>query len=156
MSDYWDVLRSIEIARKLKDEGRICVRNNPFNDFSDKEFLRRFRFSKEAVKSTLLPLVAEKVRFDSCRNNPAPPEIRLLVALGYFASNCFHTVTTDLSGTSPASVSRYISRVSRAFADLQSKFICMPTGSGSFLHCLLQQSSVNVTQLLNSVTNWQG
>lgn len=90
-------------------------RQNPIEECNDREFLLRYRFSKQAVIRLLemLPLHPR----DSERGHPVPPLLQLLIALRFYGAGTFQVVTGDLVNVSQASVSRINERMSRMIAD---------------------------------------
>lgn len=109
-----------------KKEYKIQIRRDPFTEYSDTEFRRRFRLSKVAVRylydligADLEPLVVRESFTISGLD-------KILVTLRYFASASFQIVVGDFYGVSEASVCNIIPLVSNKIASLSRRFIQMP------------------------------
>lgn len=66
--------------------------HNPFQFYDEKEFKRRFRFSKEAVMHGLLPKVEEGLAKINNRGLPIAPVLQLLVCLRFYATASFQVI----------------------------------------------------------------
>lgn len=62
---------------------------NPFEFYSNLEFKRRFRFSKDSVLHGILPLIDDKLRKVNNRGLPVSPVIQLLICLRFYATASF-------------------------------------------------------------------
>lgn len=65
---------------------------NPFQFYDNKEFKRRFRFSKEAVTYGLLPKVEEGLAKVNKQGLPIAPILQLLVCLRFYATASFQVI----------------------------------------------------------------
>lgn len=86
--DYLDFLQRVENdehnhrpRRYLRDA------QNPCEYFSDGEFVKRFRFTKQTVMGTIVPLVAGDN--GDRRGLPVPPVLKVVIALRFYGSNSF-------------------------------------------------------------------
>ena len=104
---------------------RMRERTNPFHMNTDAQFLKRFRFTKEAVQG-LTGLIINEIESADNRNNPLPPELQVCAALRFLATNSFQTVIGDLSNVHQSTVSRRTNAVIRAFAHLRPQYIHFP------------------------------
>lgn len=69
--------------------------HNPFQFYDEKEFKRRFRFSKEAVTHGLLPKVEEGLAKINNRGLPIAPVLQLLVCLRFYATASFQVIKCE-------------------------------------------------------------
>lgn len=106
---------------------RIQVRRDPFIEYTDNEFRRRFRLTKNTVHylynligAELEPLVIRE-RFTISGME------KILVTLRYYATASFHLVTADFHGISESSICNIVPIVSNKIAALRSRFITMPS-----------------------------
>ncbi|MCP4459512.1 MAG: transposase family protein [Cytophagales bacterium] len=104
--------------------------NNPFEIFpTDKldYFLkRRFRFDKEGILF-LTDLIREKIECSDGRGRPLPAEVKVMVALRYFASNSHQLTVSDTFHIGQASASRCVNQCMEEWNKLLPKFINFPT-----------------------------
>ncbi|XP_050500857.1 putative nuclease HARBI1 [Diabrotica virgifera virgifera] len=104
---------------------------NPMEFYQDVEFRRRYRFNKDTVADTILPLVFEDLRKPDNRGLPIPPMLQLLTCLRCYATCNFQLVSGDLRGVSQAAISRIIKKVSVLLAQSLNRFVGFPhTGQG--------------------------
>lgn len=92
MSDLEDFIEFVDYARRHREPGpRRYLRDygDPFRKYSSIEFHARYRFTPEAVKDKILPLVETDLRRPTRRGLPFGPEIMLLVTLRFFATGSF-------------------------------------------------------------------
>lgn len=101
--------------------------HNPFEFYDEKEFKRRFRFSKEAVLHGLLPKVEEGLATINNRGLPIAPVLQLLVCLRFFATASFQLVLADIVHVSQPTLSRIVFRVSVLLAGNIHRVIKMPS-----------------------------
>ncbi|XP_036139626.1 putative nuclease HARBI1 isoform X2 [Monomorium pharaonis] len=121
--------------RYIRDE------HNPFEFYNEKEFKRRFRFSKEAVLHGLLPNIEENLTKINKRGLPIPPVLQLLACLRFYATGSFQLVLGDIISISQSTVSRIIFRVSVLLAGNIHRIIKMP--------CSVDQINENRTLFRN-------
>ncbi|KAH7968800.1 hypothetical protein HPB52_011308 [Rhipicephalus sanguineus] len=123
MADYASFVQYVLRVDELFSDVEGCVgiprpllrdRSNPMEDFTDSEFLARFRFTKSSVIKLLECLPLEESCSD--RGHPLPPMIQLLIALRFYGAGTFQVVAGDLVHVSQPTVSRVIERVSRLIA----------------------------------------
>ncbi|XP_063238822.1 putative nuclease HARBI1 [Bacillus rossius redtenbacheri] len=88
--------------------------DNPLECFSDEEFVKRFRFTKETVIGTIVPLVAADN--GDKRGLPVPAIVKVTTALRFYGSNSFQIVCGDLIHLNQATVSRIIKVTSNELA----------------------------------------
>ncbi|XP_063230960.1 uncharacterized protein LOC134535669 [Bacillus rossius redtenbacheri] len=88
--------------------------DNPLEFYSNSEFFRRFRFSKETVTDVIVPLVTQ----DNGENRglPVPTIIKVTTALRFYGSNSFQIVCGDLNHLNQSTVSRIVKVVSQELA----------------------------------------
>ncbi|XP_037526260.1 putative nuclease HARBI1 [Rhipicephalus sanguineus] len=112
--DVSDELASESDATNCVPRHWLRDRLNPLEEYSDTEFLSRFRFTKSTVASLLtsLPL---KSSTDN-RGQPVPPTLELLIALRFYGAGTFQVVSGDLVNVSQSTVSRVVGRMSRLIA----------------------------------------
>lgn len=64
-------------------------KENPFEFFNEREFKKRFRFSKDSVIHGILPLVEEGLAKINNRGLPISPVLQLLICLRFYATASF-------------------------------------------------------------------
>ena len=77
---------------------------NPFDAYSEDEFMQRFRFSKEGVQNLETMFSNELQRIN--RGHNITPMQQLLVTLRFLATGSFQIVCADLTTMSIASANR--------------------------------------------------
>ncbi|CAF1528304.1 unnamed protein product [Didymodactylos carnosus] len=76
---------AILTARALRRERVYFDRSNPLDFMTEKQFLARYRFPKQAVLG-LLNEIKSHLQRPSSRNHAIPPVIQVLTALRFYAS----------------------------------------------------------------------
>lgn len=66
---------------------------NPFEIYSEWEFKRRFRFSKNSVMYGILPLIEEGLARINNRGLPISPILQLLICLRFYSTASFQVYT---------------------------------------------------------------
>ena len=79
------------------------------------------------MRSPLMYNISMYINVQNQRGLPVSPLISVLISLRYFATGSFQIVQADLFAVSQATVSRIVSRISRAIALLRPLFIKLPT-----------------------------
>ena len=59
---------------------------NPMEFYNEEEFRMRFRFHKQTVLDSLLPIVVEDLSKVNNRGLPLPPLTKLLIAIRFYAT----------------------------------------------------------------------
>lgn len=62
---------------------------NPFEFYNEKEFKRRFRFSKDSVMYGILPLIEGGFTKANNRGLPIAPVLQLLICLRFYSTASF-------------------------------------------------------------------
>ncbi|KYN05317.1 hypothetical protein ALC62_03753 [Cyphomyrmex costatus] len=124
----------IQDINSSSEEGEIQIRalkkyirdgQNPFEFFNEREFKKRFRFSKNSVMFGILPLIEEGFAKIYNRGLPISPVIQLLICLRFYATASFQ-VRICLIFFSQSTISRIIFRVSILIASHINRYIRMP------------------------------
>lgn len=122
-----DLEQECELLEERKGY-KIQRRRNPFHEYTEEEFRRRFRLTKtivwylyDLIGADLEPLVTRESFTISGID-------KILITLRYFASASYHVVTGDFYGISESSVCNIIPLVSDKIASLSQRFIRMPNG----------------------------
>lgn len=117
----------IPILQTLKKTYTNRQRLEPFTEFSDSEFRRRFRLPKQSVHH-LYELIGESLEPLTTRPNFTISGMdKILITLRYFATASFHIVSGDFYGISESSVCTIIPKVSEKIAALRAQMIKMPS-----------------------------
>lgn len=117
----------ILVLQTVKKPYKIRQRLEPFMEYSDSEFRRRFRLSKESV-NYIYELIGESLEPLKTRENFTISGMdKILITLRYFATASFHIVSGDFYGISESSVCKIIPIVSEKIASLRERFIVMPS-----------------------------
>ncbi|KYN19485.1 hypothetical protein ALC57_08178 [Trachymyrmex cornetzi] len=102
---------------------------NPFEFYSEWEFKRRFRFSKNSIMFGILPLVEEGLAKINNRGLPISPVLQLLICLRFYSTASFQV--WDIITISQSTISRIVFRVSTLLASYINKYIKMPSSQQS-------------------------
>ena len=94
-------------------------------EFTDDDFLARFRLPKDGVL-LLLQRLGHELDLIQTKGSSIPPMLQLLVALRFYATSSFLQVDGDLFGIHISTVSRIVARVSRKIAALRPDYIPFP------------------------------
>lgn len=115
LNKYFSVRRSKIYKTKL----------HPLDYYSDDEFRKRFRFTKEGfsfIQQLLEPILKEP----NLRGLPIEIADKILIALRFYATNSFQTVVGDLVGIDQATTCRILHKVTSAILSKFHDFIEMP------------------------------
>jgi hypothetical protein len=121
-------LRYLRLLRFLRNRPRIKVyrkRLDPMTFYNDKAFFDRYRFTKEFVLWLTNQLRRQLEPIDT-RGKSLTALEKVLIALRFYATGCFHIVSGDLLRVSASSACRCIRQVSFAIARLRKRYISMP------------------------------
>lgn len=142
LSDDEEIVEVVERPRRPK-----VYRNriDHFNQWDNKEFLNRFRITKESVTQVLghiegliahptnryglilaIYVFIEFVNF-FCRNQCVDPLTQLLLTLRFYSSGSMIITMGDFTGVHKSTASRIISKVTRTLASLAPQYIKMPS-----------------------------
>ncbi|XP_062587653.1 putative nuclease HARBI1 [Saccostrea cucullata] len=91
--------------RNLRRQRIFRDRNNPLDYMPDADIIDRFRLPRHLILRLCAELNANLAHATS-RSHALPTSLQIMVALRFYASGNFQTVTGDLHGISKASVSR--------------------------------------------------
>lgn len=101
-------------------------RLNALQEYSDDQFRRRFRLTKESVVY-LHSLIGEDLEPKTTRHRFTLSAMdKILITLRYYAIACFQLVAADFYGVSETTVGRTVPIVSDKIASLRERFIAMP------------------------------
>lgn len=125
LQDEFDRLEN-EIQNVRRKPYTIRNRTDPMLIFTEDEFRRRFRLSKDTVRY-LYNLIGEELEPLAIRPGFTISGLnKILITLRYFATASFHLVSADFFGVSEASVCNIIPVVCDKIAALRENFIQMP------------------------------
>lgn len=100
-------------------------RSNPFEQYSDEDFRRRFRLTKSVLY--LHSIIKDELEPISTRIGYTLSALgKILITLRYYATAAFHRVSADCYGVSESTVCKIIPPVTEAIASLRERFIRMP------------------------------
>ncbi|CAG2192787.1 HARBI1 [Mytilus edulis] len=88
-------------------------RNNPIDYMADVELIERYRMPRIKILE-VVDLIRKDIESPTSRSHAIPAILQVLVSLRYYAKGDFYSEVGDLHGISKASVSRCITRVSKA------------------------------------------
>ena len=83
-----------DVNQVLRPERVYRDHSNPFEYYSDDEFRKRFRFTKEGTMF-ILNLISEELEHGTNRGHGLPPMLQLLVTLRYYATGSFQMTVGD-------------------------------------------------------------
>ncbi|XP_063220149.1 putative nuclease HARBI1 [Bacillus rossius redtenbacheri] len=122
--EYLDFIQRVENRENHHPRRYLRDGQNPCEFFSDIEFVKRFRFSKQIVMDTIVPLVAADN--NDRRGLPLPPVLKVVIALRFYGSNSFQNVCGDLCHVNQATVSRIVKVVSAQLAEHLLEYVYFP------------------------------
>uniref|UniRef100_A0A8W8J8F9 Putative nuclease HARBI1 n=1 Tax=Magallana gigas TaxID=29159 RepID=A0A8W8J8F9_MAGGI len=130
MEHYFDEIDQIYLVERLIRRERIVRdRTNPFLNYSEEEFIDRFRLRKECVLE-LLNEIGEHLEPKQTKVSSISPLNQLLIALRFYGTGCFIRVCGDLFGVhEESSVSRIVKRVSSALTSRYKNYVVFPSGN---------------------------
>jgi hypothetical protein len=107
-------------------ERPIIMRVNTMDNYTEKEFQRRYHLSKATVLQ-FLARVDHLLSPDTFRSQPISALEQLLITLRILTGCSLQHISGDLHGVSQATVSRIFSKVVKSICQLRGEFIRMPT-----------------------------
>ncbi|KAK3866822.1 hypothetical protein Pcinc_027669 [Petrolisthes cinctipes] len=135
MEDYFDIQDVIDVgetaaaARAIGQRQLFQQRFDPFDYYSEEEFLETYRLSKQSVNILLQVLGHRLPDSHDRRGLRIAPRQQLLVTLRYLASGGLQLTTADTAEMSQTSASRCIVRVTSALAEIAPLYIKFPEPS---------------------------
>ena len=118
----------LEIASSLRRQRVFRDRLNPLNEYSDGEFIARYRISRY-IFTEFLNEIPNKLFRSTTRSHSIPPTTQLAIALQFLATGTFQIVVASAHGISQTSVSRYVTAVCDGLASIASRYIQFPSES---------------------------
>lgn len=70
---------------------------NPFEWWSEDEFINRYRFRKESIMYYILPRIEEPLRKATRRGLPIPPIKQILICLRFYATASFQVSLNSIN-----------------------------------------------------------
>ncbi|XP_044589448.1 putative nuclease HARBI1 isoform X2 [Cotesia glomerata] len=116
---------NFDIIERLRPIPIFRVRHNYFEILSEKQFIDRFRFSKNSTLLLLHRLIRHFELFTE-RNNAVRPMTQLLVTLRFCATGNFYITIGDFVGISKSTVFKIIHSLCRTIASWRHEFIYFP------------------------------
>ena len=134
------------LARLPRDQKIYWPRFNPFENYNDKQFLKRFRFDRNGVIE-ICDMVRDNMEPDTSFGGAIPLEIRVCAALRYYATvGSLQLGVGDMFGISQSSVCRFVWDFSYSFVRHLNNVITFPEG---VLVDQQRENFFNVTQIPN-------
>jgi len=93
MDDNYDFLRLGRARKTYKRNNYINI--DPINFYSDSEFIRRFRLTKQIFLNILMPMVfteQERQIHTDLRGLPVNKMWKVLIALRFYATGCYQVI----------------------------------------------------------------
>ena len=118
----------LEIASSLRRQRVFRDRLNPLDEYSNGEFIARYRISRY-IFTELLNEIPSKLFRSTTRSHSISPTTQLAVALQFLATGTFQTVVASAHGISQTSVSRCVTAVCDGLASIASRYIQFPSES---------------------------
>ena len=103
-------------------------RQNPMDIYSNEEFVRRYRFTKDTT-TFLVDLVREELERPTLRSCSLPVVLQVCIALQFYATGTFQHTVGDTLNISQSSVSKIVKAVSVALARKREQFIKFDTNN---------------------------
>ncbi|KAK5649564.1 hypothetical protein RI129_000593 [Pyrocoelia pectoralis] len=126
LTDDEDMVELINIVQRRRARKVDLNRENHFLKWSDGDFIKRFRLSKNGVRF-LLDSIQNLISSPTMRNKAVSAQDMVFVTLRFYATGSFLQVVGDYVGIDKSTASRIVYKVSRAIASLHNEFIKMPT-----------------------------
>ncbi|XP_015378267.1 PREDICTED: putative nuclease HARBI1, partial [Diuraphis noxia] len=115
MDDIFELIEFVQFANEDNAPKRyIRDQENPVELFSDLQFYKRYRYSKEIVIDIIMPLIT--IHHNNNRGLPIPPILQLLTTLRFYAFSNFQIVNDELREINQGTVSRIIKNISKMLA----------------------------------------
>ena len=87
--EFLDMIENEDFEREPQPPRRyVRDAENPMEFYSDNEFVKRYRFSKNTVSESILPLLQFREQRTQ-RGLPLPPILQILCALRFYATGDF-------------------------------------------------------------------
>ena len=115
-------------ARILRRERVFRERSNPLADFTDGELYSRYRFDRNGILF-ISQLLREEIQSPTERSCAIPAEIKVIIALQFYACGTFQRTIGDTIKISQSSVSRIVSIVSSSLARKLAEFVRWPAAA---------------------------
>ncbi|RVE47019.1 hypothetical protein evm_008301 [Chilo suppressalis] len=100
-------------------------RANPMDEFSEKDFKNRYRFSKENMKK-IINILRDDLSVDN-RGGSIPVELQVMAVIRYWGRHEIQEDCAEIHGMSQQTLSRICKRVAIALASKSSLYIKMPS-----------------------------
>ncbi|KAG7158404.1 hypothetical protein Hamer_G029570, partial [Homarus americanus] len=100
--DELEEIRMLSLLDNMRKR-RFHVRRDPFQYYNEKEFIHRYRLSKDSTREMLTKIRHLLPMSLSRRGIPIPPSLQLLVAMRYMATGNFQITLGDCSDMSQPS-----------------------------------------------------
>jgi hypothetical protein len=108
--------------RALRRERVFRDRTKPLDIYDDFELIDKYRFSRQSIM-LICDMLQDDLESSTFRNRALTPNMKVFVALRFYASGSFQRVIADTFGLSQPSVSRAISDVSTALVKRAGNYI---------------------------------
>ena len=125
MSSLSELSSDDELPPVLRRNRTFCNRLDPFEQYSDIDFKKRFRLDKESV-TALTALIGENISPLTSRNKSIDARLQILVTLRFLATGTFQNVIGDSVQIHKSTVCRIVKRVCHHIALLKPNYINMP------------------------------
>ena len=116
----------INQRRAMRRERVFRDRMHPLDTYNDIELYQRYRFDRRTILD-LVNAVRENLQPDTNRTHALPCELKLLVALPFFASGSFQQVAGDTVHISQPTMCRVLRQVIGALLQLMGRVIKWPS-----------------------------
>ncbi|KAI4457969.1 hypothetical protein MML48_3g00021114 [Holotrichia oblita] len=120
--ELFNIINAVNPERKVYRSRKACV---DMSNWDDKEFIKRYRVSKETV-NILLEHIAEQLRPATDRNYAVAPLQQLLLTLRYLATGSFYITVGDYGGVHKSTAGKIIQKCIFALAELGDQYIHLP------------------------------
>lgn len=142
----------IENRRCLRGQRRFQDRTNPLTVFSESESLHNFGIRREQI----IQLSNEIGQYIDVKINKAyslRTVTQILITLRFYKSGSFQYINGDLIHVHQSSVSRCISKVTKALVKIKSKYIYFPSTEEQFLikNGFSNKSSIKFPNVIGTV-----
>ena len=111
--------------RALRRERVFRDRIKPLDIYDDFELIDKYRFDRQSIMM-ICDMLQDDLESSTFRNRDLTPNMKVLMALRFYASGSFQGVIADTFGLSQPSVSRAISDISTALIKRAGNYITFP------------------------------
>lgn len=109
-------------ANTLKKQRVFRDRSHPFDLYNDKEMFKKYRFTRDGVRS-IIAILDTALQPRTARNRAVPPSLQVFIALRFFATGSVLDSSATIHGVSRSTTCRIIRRVAESLSQRKNEVI---------------------------------